>query len=404
MRLQFGMIFLLFFGFGCNDKVQIKRFYSYPESNQISAFKNSDQRPELYISVVGNLSEQIYPVSEQRGESAPTMIPSTIKVGGLSYLSSYLTTLRAKIEKEEHTELLSIAAGATIPTEISSNKKLEIITRSLNHLNLDFLHLEFNEAKWLQAQSTEQEGIPVMVNSNIFDIKSGKPIEKGSTLPYFIKRVGTTHVGIIAISSYDFLSAQQKAELNGLYYQDPLTAILRTKNLLKAKNVEIVILLYQGKLNCTENIQSTPISFNKLKSLKCLEDKKIELHKILSKLPPRTLDLIISSKSHISSAKIMGIPILGIPNSNDFISLTKLTINDEKHEIVAKESYTLAPLKICHDIFAGLEDCVLNAPTPDMNTKRFDYLKNTAFGLIPAKFLGNQIKADPLIEKIINGK
>jgi len=403
MHRSIGIVFLLLFTLSCNDKIQIKRLYTYPESNQISNFKNKDH-PELYISVVGDLSQQIYPVVEQRAEGSPSMMPSTLKVGGLSYLSSYLSTLREKINKEEGVELLTIAAGETVPNSTRSDRKLEIITQSLNYLNLDMLHLEFNESKWLQSQSSFSDNLPPMVNSNIFNIKTGKPLEKADSLPYFIKEVGTTKIGIIAISSYKFLSPAQKKELNGIYYQDPLTAILRTKNLLKAKGVGIYILLYQGQLTCPETIQSIPIPFNQLETQKCLNDKSTELYKLISKLPPKTLDLVISSKTQLSSGKILETPLLGVPHSRYFISMIKLVINEKEHSIVEEESYTLPPLKLCHTVFAGLEDCVLNAPLPEMNEKRFEYLENTAFGLIPSKFLGTQIKEDSTIEKIIIGK
>lgn len=403
MARLIGILFLLLFTLACNDKVQIKRLYTYPESNQISSFKNG-KYPELYLSIVGDLSQQIYPVVEQRSEGSPSMMPSTLKVGGIAYLSSYLSTLREKINKETGVELLSIAVGKTIPNSTPTSRKLEIITQSINHLNLDMIHLELNESKWLRSQSSFPENLPPMVNSNIFDIKTGKPLEKASALPYFIKQVGMTKIGVIAISSYNFLTPEQKKELDGIYYQDPLTAILRTKNLLKAKDVGIYILLYQGYLTCPEIVQSIPIAFEKLENQKCLQDKNSELYKLISKLPPKTLDLVISSTTQLSSGKVLETPLLGVPHSKYFISMVKLAINEEKRTIVEEESYTLPPLKICHKVFAGLEDCVLNAPLPEMNEKRFEYLENTAFGLIPSKFLGTQIKEDELIEKIINGK
>ncbi len=404
-----GIFAILLFTLSCNDEVQIKRLYTYPDSSQISAFKNKDQYPELYISLVANLADQIYPETEQRSENSPAMMPATLKVGGLSYLSSYLTTLRNKVEKESNIELLTIATGNTIPSKGQDPKKLEIITHSLSRLNIDLIQMGYNESQWAQAiqsKNTNEKSrdLPHWINSNIFSIKTGRPLENAGTLPFSIKSVGSTFIGLMAITSFDSLSKGQKKDINGIYYQDPLTAILRTKNLLKSKNVNLNILVYQGKLNCSESLQENPLAFDKLESNDCFKDKELELNLLLSKLPPNTIDLIITPSANISSATLKGTPILGLPKSNHFLSMAKLVIDDKEHKIIQKESYVLPPLKICHSVFAGLEDCVLNAPTEDMNEKRFEYLENTAFGLIPSKFLGNQISADEYIESIINGK
>ena len=405
-----GIFFILTFTLSCNDDVPIKRLYTYPESNQISKFKNEDGNAELYVSLVSDLSEQIYPQTELRSQHSPSMMPSTLKVGGLPYLSTYLSTLKAKIEKENNVEYLSLAMGSTLPSnEQSNSKKMEIITKILPQLDLDFLQLGLRETQWAldnksRRSPKNKKETPAWINSNIFSITTGKPLDHENSVPYFIKSVGKTFIGIMAITSYDSLPAEQKNEINGIYFQDPLTAILRTRNLLKSKNVHLNFLMYQGEINCPEKIMDGPLSFDQLKEDPCLQRKDSELTQLLSKLPPGTIDLVIAPSLNLSAGSLRGTPILGLPDSKYFMSLAKLVIDEKDHRISLKSSYILPPLKLCHYIFAGLEDCVLNASSEDINEMRFDYLENTAFGLIPSKFLGNQIQGDPKIEAILNDK
>ncbi len=399
-----GILFVLIFFFSCKDEAPIKQLYTYPESNLISQFKNKEGQPELYISLVGDLSQQIYPQTELRSVDSPTMMPATLKVGGLSYLSSYLKTLREKVEKESNTEYLSLAMGSTLSTKELDPSRQKIIQTSLPQLNFDLIQMGLQESLWAKEHSQKKKGSTNWINSNIFSIQTGKPLEYANSLPYWIKSVGSTFIGIMAISSFQSVNEEQKKEISGIYFQDPLTAILRTRNILKSKNVHLNILLYQGELSCPEIIYDGAISFEKLEDQTCLEKKDLELFQLLSKLPPNTIDLIVSTSLNLSAGIIANTPILGLPDSKYFVSLAKLVIDDQKHVINKKESYLLPPLKLCHQVFAGLEDCVLNAQNSSVNDKRFEYLENTAFGLIPPKFLGNQISTDSKIESYLNDK
>ena len=396
-----GILFILLFTFSCNnDEAPIKKLYTYPESSVISQFKNKEGKPELYLSLVGNLSDQVYPQTELRSTDSPAMMPSTLKVGGLAHLSSYLNTLREKIEKESNTEYLSLAMGKTV----SQGSNLGIVTKALPYLKFDLIQMGLDESQWAKDQTSSPFKTTSWINSNIFSIQTGKPLEYANSLPYWIKSVGSTFIGMMAITSYKMINEKKKKDINGIYFQDPLTSILRTRNLLKSKNVHLNILLYQGELNCPEVTVDSPVSFDKITSRPCLENKDLELNQLLAKLPPNTIDLVISPGLNLSAGLIQNTPILGIPDSKYFVSMAKLVVDDNHHDIDRKESYILPPLKLCHQVFAGLEDCVLNAQKSHLNEKRFEFLENTAFGLIPAKFLGNQVSADEKVIEIINGK
>lgn len=419
-----GIFLILGFTLSCNDEVQIKRLFTYPESNQLKKFKvqkdstleTEPSLQELYISLVSNLSEQIYPQTELRSPQSPAMMPSTIKVGGLPILSRYLETLRNKIDQEKDIHLLSLAMGATLPETLTTRssissldqKKIDILKMTLAHLKIDYHHMGYREALWTQSHSSDQKegnSHSQWINSNIFDLKTGKPLVNDHSLSYAIKKVGDTAVGIIAVTSYDSLSDEQKNEMNGIYFQDPLTAVLRTRNILKSQNVHLNILMYHGEMNCPEFLYDTPIPLSEITKFNCdANKKKNELYQLLSKLPPKTIDLIITPSLKRTAGQILGTPLLGLPRPQSFIGLAKLVINDKEHEIDFSKSYILPPLKLCHEVFAGLEDCVLNASKEEVNERRFDFLENTAFGLIPSKFLGTQILPDPILEKFINGK
>jgi len=379
----------------CLDNVLIKEINSYPEWND-SLKPNED---ELYLFLVADIGRNLFPKSEQKDSTSPKPMPATWNIGGISILSSYLDTIKRRFPKRS-----LLFATLNIDKERFDPLKAKYLTQIIPLLPIDSFLMGINELMNPPAIAPDQGLFPELpwVNSNILNIKSGESTLQWGNLPYKTFESGPHKIGVIGVSSYKLVSENEKTKIIGHYFQDPVTSILRTKNQLKKEGVSHIFLFYQSPRSCEGSIPQQGSSIAKFQARAKLCNKDYELNSILEKLPPGTIDLVLAPQSGMSHHLIKDIPVLGTSREDTFIQALKLSLNGEG--INFKESIFLPPIKLCHIMLAGTSDCYHSLGSSEIDDKRFEYLEKSAYGLIPARFLGQDILPNPSVEKILSIK
>lgn len=376
--------------FGCEDEEDIKHLNSFPRWN--NSLLKSD---EVFLFFTKDLGQEIFSEEHHRPNQSPKKMPAVLKTGGLSTIGSYL-----KIAKEQFGEQSIILNGPPLLQKSNSKEKNRLILSSLTQMPFDatlFTHQELITAKEMEDESYKVN----WVNSNTISIKTAETISVWDNLNHRIIQSGSIKIGIVGVAELENISEEQKTLLQGHYFKSATTAILKLKKHLKSEGTKFNILIYNGKNPCQNKVPHRALSFAKQKpDTECLKNTSLE--KIVSKLPPNLIHLIVVTKGEFTRAQISQIPVLGNPEGNLYLTGVKLVF-DELGKIENEKSFFMAPVKYCQKMFAGLEDCQFTHSNSDHQSTRLKHLDKTAFGLVKARFLGREVQKDTSIEAIING-
>lgn len=395
--LLFVFIFLIV---SCEDKETFTKLNSFPEWSEEKFNAGTNGQP-LYIFMVGGFSETLFPSTELKPSGLPKEMPHALKVGGLAIMTTYLNTIKERFPNH------SLILGMTGPEETTSDPSREkLIFKSLKQLPLDSLLLtkKILPLKSNREGNKENESFHNLpwVNSNILSIQSGEPIESYGNEAYKIIEKGGVKIGLLGISSYSLLNSKERNEISGYYFQDPVTTILKYKDVLKKKGADFIVVLLSTKNSCKRLSNKKYLFFKDLKNTKEFCHDDFEVKKLLDRLPPLTVDLILTDQEDTSATLYRNTPIVSLYQPDQFISGVRLSF--ERDRINFNESLVLPQVKLCHQMFAGTQDCIFQTGNDDFDSKRFDILEKSAFGLTSSRFLGKEIREDEAILQVINGK
>ncbi len=387
------LTFILFLG-ACRDESKIENLYAYPLWQEEAIY--SDKKQDVFLFVTSDLKNTLFPKASLKPPNLPKEMPHSMKVGGAAILKSYMDILRMRFGSR-----IAFLSFGDLNLKNQDKELRSYLEKTLHFLDFDGILLGHQD---LLPPNHQSFSLDVMkktnwFNSSILSIKSGEPTEQWNSLPYLIIERAGKKIGFIGITSYDLMPEEEKNLINGFYFQDPVSTILRTKNLLKKEGVDLVGLFYQGPNPCG------PPALNNTKQLSKLEDsleckKETEIQKIIDKLPPGAIDFSLGESS--STFLYRGIPVIGLQNPHEFLTGIRFTFNDDN--INWEQSLLLEPLKLCHESFAGTRDCVFDTLDKEINHKRFEKLKRTSFHMLPAKFLGHKILENQEVLNILNDK
>lgn len=392
-RFPFISLFIVLITlFGCEDEDEddIKHLNSFPRWN--NSLLKSD---EVFLFFTKDLGQEIFSEEQHRPNQSPKQMPAVLKVGGLSTIGSYL-----KIAKEQFGNQSIILNGPPLLQRSNSREKNRLILSSLTQMPFDatlFTHQELITAKQMQDENYHNVN---WVNSNTISIKTASAISVWDNLSHRVVQSGSIKIGIVGVAELENINEEQKTQLQGHYFKGATTAILKLKKQLKIEGTKFNILIYNGKNPCQNKVPHRALSFAKQKpNTECLQNTSLE--KIVSKLPPNLIHLIVVTKGEFTRAQISQIPVLGNPEGNLYLTGVKLVF-DELGKLENEKSFFIAPIKYCQKMFAGLEDCQFTHSNSDHQRTRLKHLDKTAFGLVKARFLGREVQKDTSIEAIIN--
>ena len=223
------------------------------------------------------------------------------------------------------------------------------------------------------------------VNSHIIDLSSGKFFSNDAIKPWRIIEKAGIKIGVVAVT--DYLNVKQLApeKMRGLYFEDMVLGVLRAKAEFEKNKVNAIVLVAQIETLCkkTKEIE-----------LQCPNNDDA-LKKLILRLPPNTIDLVIASPNLLASGTINKIPVVMAPAYGSWLSRAKFVFNKEQKNL--NSVHTLPALRICNKFFHETGDCHIPFDYEQSKDKRMDLIKQSISAIRPAKFWGYEIQKDDQI-------
>jgi len=362
------------------------RLYSYPEA--VAPDKYDQERYKKLVIVSSNdfngyITSANFPVDNKFKEER------LLKIGGLSAMRAY-----HDIFKETFSDnLLFVDSGSFLSPETDHNYTIFLY----NYLSVDVASLGFNEFKlktsvknytdYLESLTSKSQF--KIISSNLFDLTQAKSLKLNGVQETHIQIINGVKVGVMGVLNQKMTNEIPKSKLNGLYIQNTPKNIITKSNELRRQGAQVIVLLTNSSIDCSsqiaqeENLPAQKVNFNPKKSNQCNTYNNF-LYETLTKIPPRTVDLIITSGKSLKVANfINSYPVMQNEGKGQYLSWAELYF-DTKHEMVDQEKTVLhQPVQLCHNFLKEHQDC-------------FSMENIAGKELVPATFLGKPIKIKEL--------
>lgn len=384
-------LLLLIVGIGCSTTHEMAdnqkseghyRLYTYPDKIQESNFDKSRFKKIVIAStndLAGNLKPHTYQIPNRFEEQR------SISIGGINGIKTYVNLLKKHFDNS----VLYVDSGSRyhktqshLQTDFYYNYlNVDAVALGTAELNLHHQRLSFKGyIEYLAAKSNF-----AILASNIFDLKNAEPIKWRGVSEFTIKEINSVKVGIISVlSQKEALKAQAK-NINGLYIQNQAQNIIEKSKILKRKGANIIIAMTNSNIDCVSqiaqkyNVAPDKVNFDPTEFNICLEYEN-ELSQTLKKLPPNTIDLVITSGSNLKTANfVQGIPVMQNPGQGKYLSWIELMYDEKHNTIVKSQTRIRQPIQLCHQFFKETQDCFIENDIKDRE-------------IIPAKFLGHPVQ------------
>ncbi len=312
----------------------------------------------------------------------------SLKLGGVDYLSGYLSILK---ENFPHTVLVD--SGDIFAT---SPRKMNAVSRFYENFNYDALTFGLGDFNLRHPRSTPPKSsllqefakkvkTPVVL-SNLYDLKTARGVEWKGVKPYVIKEVNGIKVGILGIVPDDIVSLTPLDNRVGLYVENMVQNTLRYARLVRSLGAELIVVLTHQGIHCGKEIAEAKklplkkVNFEPEKSDVCTMNGVMGQY--IDRLPPKLVDVIVGGRHHEKMANIVkGMVIQSGFENGQSLSFSEFFF-DGKGNLLPEKTVVHQPVLICHDFFKETKDCYWEDPSVD-HTKR-----------VAARFLGQEVKPD----------
>lgn len=364
------------------------RLYTYPLKEVLKPYDEKRYQRVVIISsndFNGNIEKSIFPIPNRFGEKRE------MHIGGAAAIKSYLNVLRSMYADQT----LYVDAGSLIDPNQSPREELFIH----NYLDLDVWGLGMNELSYAQRNHKENSFRTLnnltkshVVNSNLTFLVSDNSLQKFGIRPSTIKQVNGLKVGFVSVLTRDLAKNIQDKNIDDLHIESPTPSVIQEANRLRKNGAQIVILMANKGLDCStrqakeESLHPLKVNFFPKQSEYCNTDES-KLYDIIYKLPPKTVDLVLTSGGQGKVVNyIQNIPVVQTPGQGRYLAWSEI-FYDKKHQKVNGDKTRIhQPVELCHQFLKDHQDCFVG-----------EGLENKE--LMPAFFLGKQIKIDKLPRK-----
>tara|TARA_R110000868_G_scaffold20678_3_gene87124 strand:+ start:2691 stop:3881 length:1191 start_codon:yes stop_codon:yes gene_type:complete len=326
-------------------------------------------------SLAGNLNKQAALFSDSK--------PSAVSYGGAPLLLAYREV--SKLKPEVKSLWLDTGGSFDSLAGIIHHKQT---SHFLSRMKFDALAFTEKELSII-GTNTELLEAPYVI-SNLIDLNQAKSFENSSIKSWRIVEKGNLKIGIMAVTGYKNVRKDSPDKAKGLFFEDTVLGVLRVKKYFAQQNVDFTILL--------ANIDSACHSNNENSDQLVCPNEGDELKKLLSRIPPNTVNLTIASPNRVASGSVNNIPVIMSPGLGQWLSRARV----EFDQTAPKQQPTvtlLSPIRVCDKIFHSTNDC--HIPFEGENTQRIrtELLKESKNELKPAKFWGHEIIEQTQIEE-----
>lgn len=358
------------------------RLYTYPEKLAEKTIDTNRFKKLVFVSsndFAGHIKSQSFPIKNRMQEK------KVLKVGGLAAMRAYYD-----IFKKAYTDHVAfVDAGSFMAKEQNHSYTIFLY----NYLAPDAVGLgdqEFNlnsnrKNYFNYLESLTSKSRFPLLNANLFDLTQAKELRLNGVRENTMKTMNGIKVGFVSILDQKMSESIPKSKLNGVYIQNTSKNIITKSARLRRLGAKVIVLLTNSSIDCHSQIaqeESLPmqkVNFEPRKSNHCMTYNN-SLFKILNQIPPKTVDLIITSGENAKVANfIQGYPVMQNEGKGEYLSWSELYF-DTKHEVIdQKKTIIHQPVQLCHNFLKKHQDCY--------------YLENLdEKELIPASFLGQKIQ------------
>ncbi|MBH48490.1 MAG: hypothetical protein CME71_10015 [Halobacteriovorax sp.] len=326
-------------------------------------------------TLAGNLNKQQALFSDSK--------PSPVSYGGAPLLLAYREVSKLKTEVKS----LWLDTGGSFDSlaGIIHHKQT---SHFLNRMNFDALAFTEKELSSV-GTNTDLLEAPYVI-SNLIDLNQAKSFENSSIKNWRIVEKGNFKIGIMAVTGYKNVRKDSPDKAKGLFFEDTVLGVLRVKKHFTNQNVDFTILLANVDSACHSNNENSD-------QLVCPNEGD-ELKKLLSRIPPNTINLTIASPNRVAAGVVNNIPVIMSPGLGGWLSRARIEFDqtDSKQQPVVT---LLAPLRVCDKIFHSTNDCHIPFEGEATQRIRTELLKESKNELKPAKFWGHEIVEQTQIEE-----
>jgi len=224
-----------------------------------------------------------------------------VRHGGLIAVSGYVNILRKRFGDR----LLLVDAGDMFQgTLASSLSRGAAVTEAYNRIGYDLAVIGNHEFDFgrLSAEDPDPTGVlkQRIANSefpflaaNVYDRKTGKPIEWQNTQPSILLNLGGIPVGVIGVSTTETPRVTRAEFVAGLTFRDPAPLIVTEARELRARGALAIVVIGHLGGRCDDASRPNDLSTCEANS---------ELFRLLRDLPPGTIDVMVGGHRHESVA------------------------------------------------------------------------------------------------------
>lgn len=353
--------------------------YSLPENIN---FNEKDGYKLLVLSITNNLSGDLEGSNEEVLDLT-TKTYEKVKVGGLNALEAYFNILKPKIKNKN----LLIDLGNTLHQSENHSKTLT----NLEILGYDLVNLGENEFNLIhQNKIKDLEYLSVLyakrkfktLIGNVYSIERADLFRTSSVMPYTIITVNGLKVGILNLIDPSFIKSEYTLK-NKLYVKPIFESLIKTIQILRSKNSDIIIANINTPFDCTEalshrhNLPYDKVNFEQDISEICNKDS--DIYKILETLPKNTIDVVLTGdKNSKINNFINGTPVIRPLSDGKSFSLVEIHYDIKSKSIDHNLTKIYDPIRLCHSFIKETNDCYTKEPVK-------------SFKEVEARFLGEKV-------------
>lgn len=367
----FSLVIIFIMSSSCTFTRVAKERYSLPS---LPSYLDDDQKVIMLALTgpfEGALLSQVVTVPNDSGGYS-----LDVKTGGLPGLDGHLDILKEKY----HSGLLTIAAGHFSSSSLSKSDVERVITFYRDHkysailLNAEDFNTLNKYHLWEKAKD-----LPFL-NANWVNIKT----HDSALLPYKIIEKEGLKIAIIGLS-LDKNDRPDPKIAPQIIREESVAAYLRVMSALRQQKVDYRILVTDAETTCRP---STGEEDEDNKS--CAPSKEDVLANFLKRLPPNSLDMVLTGGPIPYQGKIDNVKVVQNRKGGNILSLKEIYQEGNDSNIISR---SLPPVMLCHHFFQATNDCFFEGNFSGKE-ERTRLLQDSRFEKIPAKFLGFEVKLD----------
>ena len=228
--------------------------------------------------------------------------------------------------------------------------------------------------------------------ANIFDAKSGQVVPFPNSFPSVMMNVGRLKVGVIGLSTLETPHTTFPENIKSLIFKELESSALREAQALRKAGAQIVLLTAHVGLKCDTGRASPANSVRKPTDPLGFCSPDDELVKFLKKVPPGTIDAVVSGHSHqVVHHWVEGVPVVQAGSSAKYLNLIYLTYDLKNGRVATDRTLIEGPVPICSQVFKNQGDCNGERPAPSAGRGP----------LVPPVFHGETLEPDATIVALL---